>query len=340
MQACSGDCVPSLPPDLPGIASMQHEVQMQHRWLPAAGLHSAAGAPGREGGASLRAATGRSTPSGGGGCRGHAQHQRLAPNRLDAIFCGSVVSAKRGRREAEKRLVRAYVHVCPQAPTPMRMQPSCYISQCSHFSRPDDPRPVSTSLNDSDAITAMPILQRPGATSKEIARERDLLSDLVTRAQHISGLQVKRHLDWLCYTQHVRYFCMQRQAGALASTGAQRGHGNQRDAAAFVHRAGARHCKPAQPFAQQSARLGAPLLVPLPCMTTRDSLSCRDCRLHTALHACTGAPRKQAAILHSTLLRILTPRQLEPDVIAAIQEQCQRWTQQLRGTTLSITRAW
>ena len=209
-----------------------------------------------------------------------------------------------------------------------------------HFSRPDDPRPVSTSLNDSDAITAMPILQRPGATSKEIARERDLLSDLVTRAQHISGLQVKRHLDWLCYTQHVRYFCMQRQAGALASTGAQRGHGNQRDAAAFVHRAGARHCKPAQPFAQQSARLGAPLLVPLPCMTTRDSLSCRDCRLHTALHACTGAPRKQAAILHSTLLRILTPRQLEPDVIAAIQEQCQRWTQQLRGTTLSITRAW
>ena len=54
----------------------------------------------------------------------------------------------------------------------------------------------------------------------------------------------------------------------------------------------------------------------------------------------TGAPRKQAQILHSTLLRVLTPVQLPPDVIAAIQRECQQWTQKLRGTRLCLTKAW
>ena len=59
-----------------------------------------------------------------------------------------------------------------------------------HFSRPDDPRPVSTSRDGSDAVAALPISQRPAAAEGEVARERSLLSELVTRAQPVAGLQV------------------------------------------------------------------------------------------------------------------------------------------------------
>ena len=60
----------------------------------------------------------------------------------------------------------------------------------------------------------------------------------------------------------------------------------------------------------------------------------------TPEHLLSGAPQKQAGIIHTTLLRVLTPVQLPRSVIEAIQTRCQHWTQELRGTKLCITRVW
>ncbi|CAL8467549.1 g7087 [Coccomyxa elongata] len=64
-------------------------------------------------------------------------------------------------------------------------------------------------------------------------------------------------------------------------------------------------------------------------------------RLRQSLRAAfPGAPRKQTNIIHTTLLRILSPEQLPPASIAAIQNECIQWTERLRGTRLSIKKAW
>ncbi len=53
-----------------------------------------------------------------------------------------------------------------------------------------------------------------------------------------------------------------------------------------------------------------------------------------------GCPTKQTNIVHSSLMRILTPEQLSPATRQAIQQKCQDWTEQLRGTQLHLPEAW
>ena len=59
-----------------------------------------------------------------------------------------------------------------------------------HFSRPDDPRPVSTSADHADDIKAQPISQRPGPMYSEVCSERRLLSQYVSTASPMSALKV------------------------------------------------------------------------------------------------------------------------------------------------------
>ena len=49
---------------------------------------------------------------------------------------------------------------------------------------------------------------------------------------------------------------------------------------------------------------------------------------------------KQTNIVHSSLLRVLTPEQLSKATISAISQKCQQWTSKLRGTQLSLPEAW
>lgn len=44
--------------------------------------------------------------------------------------------------------------------------------------------------------------------------------------------------------------------------------------------------------------------------------------------------------MHSSLMRILTPGQLDEATRAAINQKCQEWTQQLHGTKLNVPEAW
>ena len=53
-----------------------------------------------------------------------------------------------------------------------------------------------------------------------------------------------------------------------------------------------------------------------------------------------GCPTKQTNIVHSSLMRILTPEQLSPATRQAIQRKCQDWTKQLHGTQLHLPEAW
>ena len=53
-----------------------------------------------------------------------------------------------------------------------------------------------------------------------------------------------------------------------------------------------------------------------------------------------GCPTKQTNIVHSSLMRILTPEQLSPATRHAIQEKCREWTEQLHGTQLHLPEAW
>ena len=55
---------------------------------------------------------------------------------------------------------------------------------------------------------------------------------------------------------------------------------------------------------------------------------------------CAGAPEKQARIIHTTLLRVLTPLQLSRSVIEAIHTRCEEWTCKLHGTRHCITKVW
>ncbi|BDA42804.1 hypothetical protein COCOBI_03-6970 [Coccomyxa sp. Obi] len=61
---------------------------------------------------------------------------------------------------------------------------------------------------------------------------------------------------------------------------------------------------------------------------------------HSLRAAFPGAPKKQANIIHTTLLRILSPVQLPPASRATIQKECDQWTERLRGTRLSFRKAW
>ncbi|KAK9817064.1 hypothetical protein WJX72_009004 [[Myrmecia] bisecta] len=53
-----------------------------------------------------------------------------------------------------------------------------------------------------------------------------------------------------------------------------------------------------------------------------------------------GASTKQTSTMHVSLLRVLTPQQLSPDVIRDIQEACDTWTERLRGRTFTLDRLW
>ena len=53
-----------------------------------------------------------------------------------------------------------------------------------------------------------------------------------------------------------------------------------------------------------------------------------------------GRPTKQAGIAHTTLLRLMTPEQLPPECIAAIQEICHRHTASLKGIKISVDQLW
>ncbi|KAK9851129.1 hypothetical protein WJX84_011658 [Apatococcus fuscideae] len=53
-----------------------------------------------------------------------------------------------------------------------------------------------------------------------------------------------------------------------------------------------------------------------------------------------GRPTKQAGIAHTTLLRLMTPEQLPPECIAAIQEICHRHTASLKGLKISVDQLW
>ena len=56
--------------------------------------------------------------------------------------------------------------------------------------------------------------------------------------------------------------------------------------------------------------------------------------------ACAGAAAKQSTILHVTLGRVLEPRQLTRKEVTAVQQACQRWTEQLRGMQLCPACLW
>jgi hypothetical protein len=48
----------------------------------------------------------------------------------------------------------------------------------------------------------------------------------------------------------------------------------------------------------------------------------------------------QSTIIHTSLLRVLTPDQLTPDTTASIAAACERWTQRLAGRRLVVPAAW
>ncbi|GLC33614.1 hypothetical protein PLESTM_000092000 [Pleodorina starrii] len=53
-----------------------------------------------------------------------------------------------------------------------------------------------------------------------------------------------------------------------------------------------------------------------------------------------GASTKQATIIHSSLLRVMSPGPLGREAVAAISEACRRWTAKLRGTRYSPRTLW
>ena len=55
---------------------------------------------------------------------------------------------------------------------------------------------------------------------------------------------------------------------------------------------------------------------------------------------CAGAAAKQSTILHITLGRVLEPRHLTRKEVAAVQQACQRWTEQLRGQPFTPASLW
>ncbi len=60
-------------------------------------------------------------------------------------------------------------------------------------------------------------------------------------------------------------------------------------------------------------------------------------RLRTAFP---GAPPKQASILHTTLLRILTPAPLDRSVRNAIATECAAFSQSFRTARVNVTSLW
>ncbi|CAL5222478.1 g4850 [Coccomyxa viridis] len=63
--------------------------------------------------------------------------------------------------------------------------------------------------------------------------------------------------------------------------------------------------------------------------------------IRSRFQACVpGCPTKQTNIVHSSLMRILTPEQLSLATRQAIQQRCQDWTEHMRGTQLNLPEAW
>ena len=54
----------------------------------------------------------------------------------------------------------------------------------------------------------------------------------------------------------------------------------------------------------------------------------------------TGSPSKQTTIIHTSLLRILTPEQLSSERREAISAHCAQLTAKLRGRRLACRRLW
>ncbi|GLI59704.1 hypothetical protein VaNZ11_001649 [Volvox africanus] len=61
---------------------------------------------------------------------------------------------------------------------------------------------------------------------------------------------------------------------------------------------------------------------------------------HRLREAFPGASTKQASIIHSSLLRIVSPRPLGRPAVDAISAACRRWTAKLRGTRYSPKTLW
>jgi hypothetical protein len=53
-----------------------------------------------------------------------------------------------------------------------------------------------------------------------------------------------------------------------------------------------------------------------------------------------GACSSQAATIHTTLFRVLTPRQLDAATIQAVGQQCEELTRRFRGTAFTPASAW
>lgn len=53
-----------------------------------------------------------------------------------------------------------------------------------------------------------------------------------------------------------------------------------------------------------------------------------------------GASSKQSTIIHSSLLRILSPTPLGAEAVSAISAACERWTEKLRGKLYSPRTLW
>ncbi|KAK9806058.1 hypothetical protein WJX73_010102 [Symbiochloris irregularis] len=53
-----------------------------------------------------------------------------------------------------------------------------------------------------------------------------------------------------------------------------------------------------------------------------------------------GAPKRQTNIIHTSLLRILSPQQLDDKTREAVQAKCDEWTQKLRGKELPCSALW
>jgi hypothetical protein len=53
-----------------------------------------------------------------------------------------------------------------------------------------------------------------------------------------------------------------------------------------------------------------------------------------------GACDSQAATIHTTLFRVLTPQQLEPAAVEAIGRQCEELTARFKGAVLRPSSAW
>ncbi|KAI8468823.1 MAG: hypothetical protein J3K34DRAFT_295501 [Monoraphidium minutum] len=53
-----------------------------------------------------------------------------------------------------------------------------------------------------------------------------------------------------------------------------------------------------------------------------------------------GASDRQAVIIHTTVLRVMTPRQLPAAAAGAVRAECARWTRKLRGTRVTPSSFW